>query len=59
MHILKQTNDYVKRVLTSIADTKGDVAQQDILLFEQCCLSQAKGHYEILVRFGCLISGKS
>jgi hypothetical protein len=59
MHILKQTNDYEKRVLTSVADINGDVAQQDILLFEQCCLSQAKGHYEILVRFGGLISSKS
>jgi len=59
MHILKQTNDYVKRVLKSVADINGDVAQQDILLLEQCCLSQAKGHYEIVVRFGGLISGKS
>ena len=59
MHILKQTNDYVKRVLKSVADINGDVAQQDILLLEQCWLSQAKSHYETVVRFGGLVSGKS
>jgi hypothetical protein len=38
-------------VLTSDADTNGEVAQQHIMLFEQCCLSHAKGNYEMLLRF--------